>query len=238
MNLSVPTIGFDRYVRLEWLALALRVRSGLSEEGELMELLSAAGLGKEAIAKTRTKLNALCLHPRAELEDFIDRGIAATEAQELRDTVSAFAWGAAVATYPFFGKVAELVGRLTSIQGDCSTAEIHRRMSEVYGDREVTKRATQATIQSQAEWGAAQRVEKGRRLIRLPQTTIDNDALTAWLIEAAVRYAGKSVSVACLQSLPVLFPFNLTQPLAYVASNSLRLSVRSEGPGTSLVDLR
>ena len=69
-------------------------------------------------------------------------------------------------------------------------------------------------------------------------TSIDNDALTAWLIEAAVRYAGKPVSVPSLQSLPVLFPFNLTRPLAYVVSNSPNLDLRSEGPSNQFVALR
>ena len=62
--------------------------------------------------------------------------------------------------------------------------------------------------------------------------------LTAWLIEAAVRYAGKPVSVPGLQSLPVLFPFNLTRPLAYVVSNSPNLDLRSEGPSNQFVALR
>lgn len=32
-------------------------------------------------------------------------------------------------------KVAEFTGRLTSIQGNFAVSEIHRRISEVYGDR-------------------------------------------------------------------------------------------------------
>jgi hypothetical protein len=68
-------------------------------------------------------------------------------------------------------------------------------MSEIYGEREGTRRMTNMVIQSQASWGAVERVEKGKRVIRLAPTTIDNDELTAWLIEAAVRYTGKPVSV-------------------------------------------
>ena len=83
-----------------------------------------------------------------------------------------------------------------------------------------------------------ERIEKGKRVIGLPQTSIDNDALTAWLIEAAVRYAGKPVSVSSLQSLPVVFPFTLTRPLAYVVSNSANLILRSEGPSNQFVALR
>lgn len=47
----------------------------------------------------------------------------------------------------------------------------------------------------------------------------------------------KPVSVPSLQSLPVLFPFNLTRPLAYVVSRSAHLSVRSDGTTSQLVTL-
>ncbi|MDO9007530.1 MAG: hypothetical protein Q7U80_04850 [Thiobacillus sp.] len=53
-----------------------------------------------------------------------------------------------------------------------------------------------------------------------------------------VRFAGKPVSVPSLQSLPVLFPFTLTRPLAYVVSNSQKLILGSEGPSNQFVALR
>lgn len=59
----------------------------------------------------------------------------------------------AIATYPFFGKVAEFVGRLSALQGDCSGAEVHRRMSEVDGECEGTYRMTNMGLQSQASSG-------------------------------------------------------------------------------------
>lgn len=238
MNSSAPQIGFDRFIQLDWVAAVLAVRNGTTSLGELNELLKSSGLGKEAFAKSLTKLNGLGLQPRRDLADFVDRGRSVIHAGAGSDKVAAYGWGVSIATYPFFGKVAELAGRLTLLQGDCSIAEIHRRMSEVYGDREVTKRATQAVLQTQSNWGVVQRVDKGKRLIRQASTTIDSDELTAWLIEAAVRYAGKPVSVPSLQSLPVLFPFNLTRPLAYVVSNSPNLDLRSEGPSNQFVALR
>ena len=235
MNASAPKIGFDRFIQLDWAAAALNVRAGVAGLDDLNALLDAAELGVEAKKKTRTVLNRLWLEPRAELVDYADRGVAIHQTQP--DTpVSALCWGMSVATYPFFGKVAELVGRLSAIQGDCAAAEVHRRMSETYGEREGTRRMTNMVIQ--ASWGAVERVEKGKRVIRLPQTSIDNDALTAWLIEAAVRYAGKPVSVTSLQSLPVLFPFSLTRPLAYLVANSPSLTLRSEGPSNQFVALR
>lgn len=237
MNSSVPKIGFDRFIQLDWAAVALNIRAGVAGLDDLNALLDAAELGIEAKKKTRTVLNRLWLEPHAGLVDYADRGINIYKTQP-NIPVVALCWGMAVATYPFFGKVAELVGRLSAIQGDCASAEVHRRMSETYGEREGTRRMTNMVIQSQASWGAVERVEKGKRVIRLARTGIDNDALTAWLIEAAVYYTGKSVYVPSLQSLPVLFPFSLTRPLAYVVSNSPNLSLRSEGPNNQLVNLK
>jgi hypothetical protein len=111
-------------------------------------------------------------------------------------------------------------------------------MSEVFGDREVTKRATQAVLQTQANWGAIERVEKGKRLIRRAPMTLTNDQAVAWLVEAALRYTGKAVSVPTLQSMTVIYPFVFDQSLAYVVSNSLNLELRSEGSNNQFVALR
>lgn len=216
--------------------MALKVRAGSADLDELNALLDTAGLGVEARKKTRTVLNRLWLEPRAELVGFADRGVEVYKSQA-DIPVAALCWGMAIAMYPFFGKVAELIGRLSAIQGDCSSAEVHRRMSETYGEREGTRRMTNMVIQSQASWGAVERVENGKRVIRLASTPIDNDLLTAWLLEAAVRYVGKPISLSSLQSLPVLFPFTLTRPLSYVVSTSASLALRSDGPSNQTVDL-
>jgi len=234
---KAPQIGFDRFIQLDWVAAALGVRAGKGGLEELSAQLRAAGLGKEALAKTQTKLNALVLEPRADLVDFIGRGVRLFAGASTPADVAPFAWGAALAAYPYFGRVAEFTGRLTSIQGDCSVAEVHRRMSEVYGDREVTKRATQAVLQTQANWGAVARVEKGKRLVRLAARELTDQRTVAWLIEAALRYQGKAMALATLQSTAVLYPFLLDLPLAFVISNSEALELRSEGPSQQFVAL-
>jgi hypothetical protein len=237
MMASAPRIGFDRFISLEWATTALKVRAGAARLEDLVALLDAAGLGAAARTKTRTVLNRLWLEPRAELVGYADRGVAIFKANP-DAPVAALHWGMAVATYPFFGKVAELIGRLSALQGDCASAEIHRRMSETYGEREGTYRMTNMVIQTQAGWGAVERVEKGKRVVRLPPTVVEDDTLTAWLIEAVLRYAGKPLTISSLQSLPVLFPFKLIRPLAYLVSNSEYLTVRAEGPGNRFVALR
>lgn len=237
MTLSVPQIGFDRFIPLEWAAAALRARAGTGTVEELSDLLAAAGLGAEARKKTRTVLNRLWLEPRLELSEFADRGIAIFQ-QDPAVSAAVLTWGMAIATYPFFGKVAELVGRLSALQGDCASAEVHRRMSESYGEREGTYRMTRMVLQSQESWGTIERVLKGKRIARNQPVVVTNDDAVAWLVEGALRYLGKAVSVGSLQSLPVLFPFVLDRPVAYIISNTSTLDLRSEGGTDQLVRLR
>ena len=234
---AAPQIGFDRFIALDWAAAALNVRTEMASLDELNELLETTGLSAAARKKIRTVLNRLWLEPRAELADFASRGIN-IHRTNANVSIAALTWGVAIATYPFFGKVAELVGRLSALQGDCASAEVHRRMSELYGEREGTYRMTNMVLQSQANWGAIERVEKGKRLIRKSAITVTNDLAVAWLIEAALRYTGKAISVATLQSTAVIYPFVLDQPIGYLASNSPILEVRSEGPSNQFVALR
>ena len=233
---TAPRIGFDRFISLEWASNALKVRAGTAQLEDLEALLDAAGLGAAARTKTRTVLNRLWLEPRADLLDYADRGAALIRRQPTIP-VAALHWGMALATYPFFGKVAELIGRLSSLQGDCTSAEIHRRMSETYGEREGTYRMTNMVIQSQASWGAVERIEKEKRVVRLSPVVVEDDELTMWLIEAALRYTLKPLPISSLQSLPMLFPFGLIRPLDYLSSQYEHLTVRTEGPSNRFVFL-
>lgn len=237
MNSTIHQIGFDRFIQLEWATSALRVRAGTDCVEALIGLLDVAGLSVAAKKKTRTVLNRLWLDPRPTLVEFADRGAALLKAHP-GTSVAALSWGMAIATYPFFGRVAELVGRLSALQGDCTSAEVHRRMSETYGEREGTYRMTNMVLQSQANWGAIERVDKGKRLIRMTSMTLTNEQLVAWLIEAVLRYANKPVPVSALKAMAVIYPFVLDLPLAYIVSNSPALELRSEGSNSQFVSLR
>lgn len=234
---TAPQIGFDRFIQLDWVTAAMKVRAGVARLDELNELLDAARLGNEARIKTRTKLNALVLEPRADLVDFIDRGIDLFSDIKPQQDAVCFAWGSALAAYPYFGKVAEFTGRLSAMQGDCSMPEIHRRMSELYGERGNIKTATRTVIQTQVNWGAIRRVTKGNRIERLAPKPVADPVKVTWLIEAVLRYHGKAMALATLQSTAALYPFSFDQPLGYLVSNSPTLELRSEGPSDQFVAL-
>lgn len=111
-------------------------------------------------------------------------------------------------------------------------------MAEIYGDRDGIARAVSRVLQSQESWGMIERVEKGKRLVRKAPITLSDEQVVIWLVEAVIRFTGKAVSLANLQSMPMLYPFVLDQPLAYAVSSSKKLELRSEGVGGQFVALR
>jgi hypothetical protein len=237
MTQAGPQIGFDRFIHRDWVSAALRVRSGLCEMHELNELIESSHSGDAAKKKTRTVLNRLWLEPRPDLIDFADRGVQIYRGAP--DTsVAVLGWGMAITTYPFFGRVAEIVGRLTALQGDCASAEVHRRMSEIFGEREGTRRMTNMVLQSQSSWGAIERIENGKRLERKPKIDVGGNLTTAWLVEACLRFSGRPISLATIEFLPVIFPFKINDLLPHVLSTTSTLEVRAEGHDKQIVCIK
>ena len=236
MSSSVCHIGFDRFIQLDWAAAALRVRAGFATLDDLTELLNASHAGLAAKKKTRTVLNRLWLEPREDLVQFADRGVKIYQ-QEPDTSIPALTWGMAIATYPFFGKVAEIVGRLTALQGECTSAEVHRRMAEIYGEREGTRRMTNMVLQSQANWGAIDRMSQGKRIVRSNAIDLHGSGVAAWLVEACLRNAGHTLNVASIDSAPILYPFTLGGSTSYVLSMSRALEMRVDSAGNRVIGL-
>ncbi|MBK7415583.1 MAG: hypothetical protein IPJ38_11190 [Dechloromonas sp.] len=111
-------------------------------------------------------------------------------------------------------------------------------MSEVYGDREVTKRATQAVIQTQANWGAIERVENGKRLNRRPQRKVSDEKVITWLVGGRAALHRQSYACYELATMAVIYPFLIDQSLPYVLSKSDVIELRAEGPSNQFAALR
>lgn len=236
MSKALPLIGFDRYVELDWCRETFEVALEKQPPEHLHELVGKTLKGKESQRKTLDILKRLSTKPFPSLDGFVNRGLQIYKSGSQSKTLP-LAWGCAVASYPFFGSTAATTGRLLSLHGDCSIKEIQRRMAEAYGDRNGIERAVARVLQSQSNWGVLGRSETEKRVSSKSQIIIADEDLTAWLIEAAVRFAGKSLSLTSLHSHPVLFPFKLSKFLAYVVSRSPNLDLRSEGHTNQLVEL-
>ncbi len=234
MRPTAPKIGFDRFIRLEWAKRALEVRAGLTELDELDVLLDEAHSGPSAKKKTRTVLNRLWLEPRKDLEPFAQRAVELFQSSP-STSPAALTWGMAIVAYPFFAKVAEIVGRLTSLQGDCTTAEVHRRMAEIYGEREGTRRMTNMVLQSQIDWGLLNRSDNGKTLTRKKAIALEEPDLMRWMATAVLEAVGRPIGLGTLDAQPVIYPFVLGDNLGFVLSSAADLELRADSAGNQTV---
>lgn len=144
----------------------------------------------------------------------------------------------AIVTYSFFAKVAEIVGRLTSLQGDCTTAEVHRRMAEIYGEREGTRRMTNMVLQFQIDWALLDRSDNGKMLTRKKPCALEGSDLVRWMTTAVLEAVGRSVGLGTLEAQPVIFPFGLGDNVGFVLSSASDLDLRADSAGNQSVSLR
>jgi len=210
-------VGFDRKIQLDWLdATADWAAEGLPSaaiRSNLSQFLQdkVAGSGRRgAREKTITVLTHIWANVPNSIKPLRD------EALSLIENRSGLArlplhWGMALATYPFFGDVASMTGRLIGLQGTAALSQITRRMTEAWGDRGIVLRATRHVVRTMVLWGVMQEtVDPGvyRGSERL--TVKNRDGLGTWLVRARVvdpRY--RPVALTALLESPALFPYRL-----------------------------
>ena len=61
--------------------------------------------------------------------------------------------------------------------------------------------------------------------------------MAAWLAEACVRYAGRSMLVSSIESSPVMFPFTLGGATSYLLSRSEMIEIRVDGAGNQVAGI-
>ncbi len=165
-------VGFDRKLELVWLdAAAGQVAQGTSPDEVrkyLWNLLEGSvSDGGQSWNSDRGKTITVLAHIWSEVPERAvstrDRALTLLSESGPEERV-ALHWAMCLATYPFFGDVAETVGKMLSLQDTVALAEIRQRMAEKWGDRVITKNATQRIVRGFVAWGALKRLRQTRRL--------------------------------------------------------------------------
>ena len=90
---------------------------------------------------------------------------------------------------------------------------------------------TNMVLQSQASWGAIERINQGKRIVRSNAIDLHEVADVAWLVEACLRNAVHDLNVANIDSASIICPFTLGGSTSYVLSMSRALEMRVDGAG-------
>jgi hypothetical protein len=246
--MSTPMqIGFSQRVQLDWLeqtaALVFAGQTRAQITTALQELLhDKLSVGGTAPRGNREKAITILLHiwvsvPR-RLQPFRDDGLDSLQRLPLNDHL-ALHWGMTMTVYPFFGAVAETVGRLMRLQGTCAAAQIQRRIREQLGERETVARAARRILRCLVDWGVLQETQQKGVYRTFPVRAVQDKRLTVWLVEAALRAScTDKQALKMIAQTPALFPFSLAPLYPSDLADHARLELFRHSLDEDMVTLR
>jgi len=223
-------IGFSQRVRWEWLDRAAELKRRGEPDADLTEHLK--GLLGEHLSKgndpergNRDKavsiIRKVWVTPAADLRPLRDVGFHLLSRTKGRSRMAVH-WGQVMAAYPFWGVVADLVGRLLALHDQVAPAHIQRRLREQFGERETVARAARRILRCFHDWGVLVPGKAKGSYVLPPERLTLTPELSAFLTEALVwSRRGDSIPLGQLVNCPALFPFLIDPaglPLAHDAT--------------------
>lgn len=232
------TIGFYQRIQLDWLEKTAQmvlddippktIRQNL--DTFLSDRLSIGNTKKSGNRQlTISILMRIWSSVPPELENLRDRGLQLLQNSPITSHL-AMHWGMAITVYPFFGAVAETVGRLEKLQTQVIAAQIQSKIRDRYGDRDTVTRATRRILRCFIDWQVLQDTDKLGIYQSITPIIIPDQQITAWLLEAVlISTQNSSGQLHTITRSPLLFPFILTAPTAFDLQRSPHLEISHQG---------
>ena len=214
-------IGFSQRIHLDWLEYTANLILAGNAREEIVAALSERlkeklSVGSEPERGNRDKaitiLTRVWVTVPQELQSLRDEGLNHLRTQDPSARMLVH-WCMCMAVYPFFGTVADAVGRLLRLQGTAGAAQVQRRLRERYGERETVARAARRILRAYIDWGGLQETAEKGQYRATAKRTIEDVPLTLWTIKAMLFATGDTPRPAStlLRGLH-LFPFELALP--------------------------
>jgi len=237
------SIVFDRRVDIEWLdAAAAQIAAGAEvaeARAELFRLLDdqIAGGTKRGLSchKTVGILSRAWITVAPEMVPLRDRAVRLLPSLEPPERV-ALHWSLLMAGFPFFGDLAATVGRLISLQGNFSSAQLTRRLRETWGDRSTMSTAAQRIVRSMVQWGVLNDSEKRGNYIGSLQSITAQGELAELLLEGILINQGKALTIDQTIQHPAFFPFDIKLRINRLRQSE-QFDVHRQGMDTDVVEL-
>lgn len=240
-------VGFSIRIQLEWLEqVAFLVDLGKSRE-EIKASLDDFLVGKlsgsgKAHRGNRQKAITILLKTWANVPDdhiaLRNEGLLLLRQLPEKQRLAVH-WGMTMVAYPFFGTIAEITGRYLRLQDYVSAAQVRRRSYELMGERETVSRATQRILRCFVDWGVLEDTQNRGISKANKRITLEEDALTTWLLEASLISTGSSSGILkAVTDTPALFPFIISPISPRVFEHNNRVELFKQGLDEDILILR
>lgn len=186
MNTQTRKVGFDRFLALRWVNMALELRllnQSLDKSfHQYRDWLSTEISGKETARKTSTHARRLWL------TDFDEHAALRQRVFDNQLAVNQEIWpllhfGLSLNIFPLFFDVCQATGRLLRLQPICYRRDVHKRILEKYGNPSSISSATDRVFQTLIDWGM---LMDQRGAISARVILVNDMKVAQWLIEALI----------------------------------------------------
>ena len=214
-------VGFSQRIQFDWLEYTANLVLAGNSRGEIVAALGERlkeklSVGSEPERGSRNKaitiLTKVWVTVPKDLQSLRDEGLEHLRDRSPNDRMLVH-WCMCMAVYPFFGTVADAVGRLLRLQGTAAATQVQRRLRERLGERETVTRAAQRILRACIDWGVLRETGKKGLYRGSAKRIIDDAPLALWAIKAMLFVMGGSPRPApTLLRGPHLFPFEVALP--------------------------
>ena len=214
-------VGFSQRIHIDWLQYTADLVLAGNRRDEIVEALrerltDKLSIGNEPQRGNREKaitiLTKIWVVVPARLQALRDEGLTHIRSLDSLDRAIVH-WCMCMAVYPFFGVVADAVGRLLRLQGVSGAAQVQRRLRERFGERETVARAARRILRAFIDWGVLIETEEKGLYLGAPKRRIDDSTLAVWVTTAMLAWTGESrQTMSTLLGGPHLFPFEVRSP--------------------------
>jgi len=218
------TIGFDRYIEMQWIDQTAKWVVQGKTRTELHTLvddyLSLYVKGETSLRKTKNVLFGCWVNDTEQNQRYKQqaRDLWTSVKNEERPMIH---WGLAMASYPFFASVVRQIGRLNRLQGDIHSKELQKRVVEIHGDTESVRRAASRLLQSLTQWGVLEQLNTSTFHVKSCLYSTDRKLLS-WLAVSPLLCSDRArLDVAEIYSDPAFFPFVIDNQLMKAEANEI-----------------